>query len=99
LSSGAPAPQASGSLANIVSGALVTYSSFSLSESKVYPSNIEFDVVGYEELVDDLDTNPVLDRSTDDTIYNTTGKFLVLKDKNIPAFSKNAIVNGSRPLV
>jgi hypothetical protein len=94
LSSGAPAPQASGSLANIVSGALVTYSSFSLSESKVYPSNIEFDVVGYEELVDDLDTNPVLDRSTDDTIYNTTGKFLVLKDKNIPAFSKNAIVNG-----
>jgi hypothetical protein len=93
LSSGAPAPQASGSLANIVSGALVTYSSFALSESKVYPSNIEFDVVGYEEFVDDLDTNPVLDRSTDDTIYNTTGKFLVLKDKNIPAFSKNAIVN------
>jgi hypothetical protein len=93
LSSGAPAPQASGSLANIVSGALVTYSSFALSESKVYPSNIEFDVVGYEEFVDDLDTNPVLDRSTDDTIYNTTGKFLVLKDKNIPAFDKNAIVN------
>jgi hypothetical protein len=94
LSSGAPAPQASGSLANIVSGALVAYSSFALSESKVYPSNIEFDVVGYEEFVDDLDTNPVLDRSTDDTIYNTTGKFLVLKDKNIPAFDKNAIVNG-----
>lgn len=94
LSSGAPAPQASGSLANIVSGASASYSSFVLSEAKVYPSNIEFEVVGYQELVDDLDTNPVLDRSTDDTIYNTTGKFLVLKDKNIPSFSKNAIVNG-----
>jgi hypothetical protein len=88
-------PPASGNLASLITGAIAPYTSFTQSSAKVYPSSVEFEVVGYQELVDDLDTNPVLNRATDDTIYETTGKFLVLKDKNINGFDKNSIVQGT----
>ena len=88
-------PPASGNLASLITGAIAPYTSFTRSSAKIYPKSIEFEVVGYQELVDDLDTNPVLNRSSDDTIYETTGKFLVLKDKNINGFDKNSIVQGT----
>jgi hypothetical protein len=69
--------------------------SYVSSGTKIYPSAVEFEVVGYKELTDDLDTNPILDRSNDDTIYETTGYFLVLKDKNLSGFDKVSIVDGT----
>ena len=95
LLSGSVAPLASGTLINVVTGGSFVYSSLSLTDQKVYPSNVEFEVVAYQELTDDLNTNPVLDRSSDQTIYNTTGKFLVLRDKKIDGFSKEDVVLGS----
>lgn len=95
LLSGSVAPSASGTFINVATGASLAYSSLSLSDQKVYPSGVEFDVVAYQDLTDDLDTNPVLDRSNDQTIYNTTGKFLVLRDKKIDGFSKEDVVLGS----
>jgi hypothetical protein len=95
LLSGSVVPSASGTLINVVTGASFVYSSLSLTDQKVYPSNVEFEVVAYQELTDDLNTNPVLDRSSDQTIYNTTGKFLVLRDKKIDGFSKEDVVLGS----
>ena len=92
LSGGSATPLSSGTLINIASGASLTYSSISLTDLKVYPSSVEFEVVAYQELVDDLNTNPIINRSTDRTIYNTTGKFLVLKDRKINGFSKEDIV-------
>lgn len=95
LLSGSIVPQSSGTLINLTTGASLTYTSLALTDIKVYPSSVEFEVVGYQELVDDLDTNPVLNRANDDTIYETTGKFLVLNDKNIDGFDKNSIVQGT----
>jgi hypothetical protein len=95
LLSGSVVPSASGTFVNIATGASFAYSSLSLSNQKVYPSGIDFEVVAYQELTDDLNTNPVLDRSNDQTIYNTTGKFLVLRDKKINGFSKEDVVLGS----
>ena len=95
LLSGSVAPSASGTFINVATGASFAYSARSLTDQKVYPSNVEFEVVAYQELADDLDTNPVLDRSSDQTIYNTTGKFLVLRDKKIDGFSKEDVVLGS----
>ena len=69
--------------------------SYVTSGTKVYPSAVEFDVVGYKELTDDLDSNPVLNRSNDDTIYQTTGYFLILKDKNISGFDKASVLAGT----
>jgi hypothetical protein len=88
-------PPSSGSLASLVTGAVAVYSSVASIDTKVYPIDIDFEVVDYQELTDNLDTNPVLNRASDNSIYQTTGKFLVLKDKNIDGFDKNSVVLGT----
>lgn len=80
---------------NFVEGDKLRVVSYVTSGTKTYPTAVEFDVVGYKELTDDLDNNPVLNRSNDDTIYETTGYFLILKDKNIPGFDKASVVGGT----
>jgi hypothetical protein len=88
-------PPSSGSLGSLVTGAVAIYSSVANVDTKVYPIDVDFEVVDYQELTDNLDTNPVLDRASDNSIYQTTGKFLVLKDKNISGFDKNSVVLGT----
>jgi hypothetical protein len=88
-------PPSSGSLGSLVTGAVAIYSSVANIDTKVYPIDVDFEVVDYQELTDNLDTNPVLDRASDNSIYQTTGKFLVLKDKNIAGFDKNSVVLGT----
>jgi hypothetical protein len=88
-------PPSSGSLGSLTTGAVAVYSSVAEVSTKVYPIDIDFEVVDYQELIDNLDTNPVLSRSSDNSIYQTTGKFLVLKDKNIAGFDKNSVVLGT----
>ena len=39
-----------------------------------------FKVVGHEILVDDYNTNPILDSSTPDTVNYTTGSFLIIEE-------------------
>lgn len=95
LLSGSIAPQSSGNLLNLATGASLTYTALALTDVKVYPKDIDFEVVDYQELTDDLDNNPVLNRASDNSIYQTTGKFLVLKDKNIDGFGKNSVVLGT----
>lgn len=88
-------PPSSGSLGSLVTGAVAVYSSVASVDIKVYPIDVDFEVVDYQELTDNLDTNPVLSRGSDNSIYQTTGKFLVLKDKNITGFDKNSVVLGT----
>jgi hypothetical protein len=88
-------PPSSGSLASLTTGAAAVYSAVTSVDTKVYPIDVDFEVVDYQELTDNLDTNPVLSRSSDNSIYQTTGKFLVLKDKNIAGFNKNSVVLGT----
>ena len=95
LLSGSIAPQSSGTFLSTTTLASFTYTALALTDIKVYPSSIDFEVVDYQELIDNLDTNPVLSRSSDNSIYQTTGKFLVLKDKNITGFDKTSVVHGT----
>ena len=60
-----------------------------------FPTAVDFKVVGYVNLADDQDTNPILNSTNDDTIYNTTGWFLVLEDKDVSGFSKSDIINST----
>ena len=92
---GSSDPTASGTISNFVNGSQITYSSFSNVSKKTYPSEATFDVVDYVYLDDDLSTNPILNRSSEDATYNTTGWFLVLKDKDVSNFSKSSIINGT----
>ena len=60
-----------------------------------FPSDIIFDVVGYEYLNDDITTNPILDSSSEDKTYNTTGWFLVIKDKSKTGWDKDSIISNT----
>jgi len=93
--SGSGDPLASGTIFNPTTGAQITYSAFEKVSDKIYPTEVDFEVVGYENLTDDANSNPILNQTNDDTIYNTTGWFLKLKDQNISGFSKNSIVSGT----
>jgi hypothetical protein len=93
--SGSGDPLASGTIFDPTTGAQITYSAFEKVSDKIYPTEIDFEVVGYENLTDDANSNPILNQTNDDTIYNTTGWFLKLKDQNISGFSKNSIVSGT----
>jgi len=93
--SGSSDPLSSGTIFDPITGAQVNYSAFEKVSQKIYPSEIDFEVVGYENLTDDANSNPILDQTNDDTIYNTTGWFLKLKDKSVDGFDKNSIVIGT----
>jgi hypothetical protein len=93
--SGSGDPLASGTIFDPTTGAQIIYSAFEKVSDKIYPTEIDFEVVGYENLTDDANSNPILNQTNDDTIYNTTGWFLRLKDQNISGFSKNSIVSGT----
>ena len=60
-----------------------------------FPADIIFDVVGYEDFTDDPATNPILDLTSDNSTYNTTGSFLVLKDKSQIGWDKDSIIAGT----
>lgn len=88
-------PLSSGTIFNAVTGASLTYSSFAISDQKVYPTIASFNVLGYENFTDNPDTNPVLNRSNDDTIFNTTGWFLVLENNDAASgFNAQSIADG-----
>lgn len=60
-----------------------------------YPNGVEFNVVGYEYFDNSPTLNPILDGGTDNSIYRTTGFFLILEDNAHPKFGKAAVVAGT----
>ena len=83
-------------ITNLATGARANYTAVSESEQKIYPSISYFNVLGYENFTDDPDTNPVLNRSNDDTIFNTTGWFLILENNDAAAgFNTQSIAQGT----
>ena len=64
------------------------------SEKYIYP-DVTFTVAGYENFSNNIDTNPILNEANDDTVYNTTGWFLVLEDNDSKMFNKQAIIDNT----
>ena len=60
-----------------------------------FPSDIIFDVVGYKYFEDDSATNPILDSTSENKTYNTTGWFLIIKNKSQVGWDKDSIIAGS----
>ena len=60
-----------------------------------FPSDIIFDVVGYKYFEDDSATNPILDSTSENNTYNTTGWFLIIKNKSQIGWDKDSIIAGS----
>jgi hypothetical protein len=92
---GSSDPTASGAIFNPINGSVINYSSFTKVSKKTYQEDISFEVVDYLYFDDNASTNPILNTTSEDTTYNTTGWFLVLKDKDVSGFSKSAVVAGT----
>jgi hypothetical protein len=60
-----------------------------------YPDGVEFNVVGYEYFDNSPTTNPILDDANDNSVYQTTGFFLVLEDNGHPKFGKAAVIGNA----
>jgi hypothetical protein len=63
-----------------------------LSEKYIYP-DVTFTVTGYQNLENNIETNPILNEANEDSIYNTTGWFLILEDNENKSFNKQAIID------
>ena len=74
---------------------LFTYSAGVFDAEKYIYPDVTFTVAGYENFSNNIDTNPILNEANDDTIYNTTGWFLVLEDNNDKSFNKQAIIDNT----
>jgi hypothetical protein len=74
---------------------LFTYSAGVFDAEKYIYPEVMFTVSGYENFSNNIDTNPILNEANDDTIYNTTGWFLVLEDNNDKSFNKQAIIDNT----
>jgi len=57
-------------------------------------SSIDLEVLGYEEFTDNIDLNPILDLTSDEDTFNTTGKFLVVRSSELSGWDNYSIITG-----
>jgi hypothetical protein len=94
LFDGSVIPSASGTLIDLFTGGSAVYTSYSVSDFLMYDVEIDTEVLGYFDFVDDISSNPVLDLSSDEATFNTTGKFLAVYSSNQSGWSNYEVAYG-----
>lgn len=56
-------------------------------------STIDLEVLGYFEFIDDVDTNPIIDLTSDENKFSTTGKFLAVRSTNLTGWDNYSVIN------
>lgn len=57
-------------------------------------SSIDLEVIGYFDFVDNIDTNPILDLTSDENTFNTTGKFIAVRSSELTGWDNYSIIIG-----
>ena len=57
-------------------------------------SSIDVEVLGYFDFKDDIDTNPILDLTSDEDTFNTTGMFLAIRAVDFLGWDAYSIITG-----
>lgn len=94
LLSGSVVPNNSGTLINVATSVVVTYTSKTTIDLVVYEPEINLDILGYFEFTDDIDTNPILDLTSDEDTFNTTGRFIAVKSSDLNNWNNYSIITG-----
>jgi len=55
-------------------------------------STIDVEVIGYLDFTDDISTNPIISLVSDESTFNTTGKFLAIKSLDIAGWDNYSII-------
>jgi hypothetical protein len=57
-------------------------------------SSIDLEVLGLLELTDDIDLNPIIDLTSDEDTFNTTGKFIAVRSSSESGWDNYSIITG-----
>jgi hypothetical protein len=57
-------------------------------------STVDLEVLGYEDFTDNIELNPILDLTSDEDTFNTTGRFLVVRSSNLAGWDNYSIITG-----
>lgn len=95
LLSGSVVPNNSGALINVATGVTVTYTSKIKIDLVSYEPEINLDVLEYFEFTNDIDTNPILDLTSDEDTFNTTGRFIAVKSSKLDNWNNYSIITDS----
>jgi hypothetical protein len=88
-------PNNSGALINVATGVTVTYTSRIKIDLVSYEPEINLDVLDYFEFTNDIDTNPILDLTSDEATFNTTGRFIAVKSSKLDNWNNYSIITDS----
>jgi hypothetical protein len=58
-------------------------------------SSINLEVLGYFDFINDIDTNPILDLTSDEDTFNTTGKFIAVRSSEETEWDNYSIITGA----
>jgi hypothetical protein len=56
-------------------------------------STLDVEVIGYLELTDDTSLNPIIDLVSDESIFNTTGKFIAVKSSDLAGWDNYSVIS------
>ena len=56
-------------------------------------STLDVEVIGYLELTDDTSLNPIIDLVSDESIFNTTGKFIAVKSSGLAGWDNYSVIS------
>ena len=94
LQEGSVIPNNAGTLINLSTSVSVVYTSRISTDLISYEPIIDLEVVGYFEFVDDVESNPIIDLTSDEDTFNTTGKFIAVKSSKLTNWSNYDILYG-----
>ena len=57
-------------------------------------SSIDLEVLGYFDFINDIDTNPILDLTSDENTFNTTGRFIAVRSSELTGWDNYSIITG-----
>lgn len=58
-------------------------------------TTIDLEVLGLFDFTDDIDSNPILDLTSDEDTFNTTGRFIAVRSTNVVGFDNYSIISGT----
>lgn len=58
-------------------------------------SSVNLEVLGYFDFINDIDTNPILDLTSDEDTFNTTGKFIAVRSSEETEWDNYSIITGA----
>jgi hypothetical protein len=58
-------------------------------------TSLNLEVLGYFDFTDDIDSNPIIDLVSDESTFNTTGRFIAVRSTEVSGFDNYSVITGT----